>query len=252
MSSWLALQQELDQWQADGKVATFWWRDDDLNEPTTALERLIALRDQLDIPLNLAVIPNLVDPHILDFLEGCHLLQHGVLHKNFAGDDEKKSEFPKSRDPEEATRDIIDGKSRLEELFSETFMPVFVPPWNRIADDMLQPLVEAGFSGVSRYKSRRNVFPVTGLFEMNTHIDPVFWRGHRSALEEEAILKMVLVHLMARRNGMADILEPTGILTHHLVHDEAIWQITFKLLDFLNRHEAVRWMTFPAAMALAE
>ena len=90
MNVWEELAQELDLWLAAGLVATFWWRDDDLNEPTAAFDRLLDLRDTLDIPLNLAVIPDEVDPHIGDDLAGCTLLQHGVLHKNFATDGQKK------------------------------------------------------------------------------------------------------------------------------------------------------------------
>ncbi|MBL4907846.1 MAG: hypothetical protein JKX94_10375, partial [Sneathiella sp.] len=74
MTSWAALKDELDLWRDAGQIATFWWRDDDLNEPTEAFDRLLNLRDSLDIPLSLAVIPDRVDPHIGDDLEGCILL----------------------------------------------------------------------------------------------------------------------------------------------------------------------------------
>ncbi|MFT6559030.1 polysaccharide deacetylase family protein [Sneathiella sp.] len=252
MADWDLLQAELDEWLDAGKRATFWWRDDDLNEPTDAFMRLLQLRAALDIPLGLAVIPDRVDPHIADEADGCLFLQHGVLHQNFADTGQKKCEFPDTRPVDESLSDILSGKSRMEELFGDQFLPVFVPPWNRITSRLLGPLAEAGFVGLSRYKARENAVHSGGLVEINTHVDPIFWRGNRSALDEKEVLALVIRHLQARRSGGVDALEPTGLLTHHLVHDEAIWEITFKLLSFLNSHKAVRWMTFPGAMALVE
>ncbi|MGO7418364.1 polysaccharide deacetylase, partial [Rhizobium ruizarguesonis] len=42
MMAWDPLRRELDLWQAAGRVARFWLRDDDAVEPTLALEMLIA------------------------------------------------------------------------------------------------------------------------------------------------------------------------------------------------------------------
>ncbi len=252
MTNWAALEKELNIWRDEGQVATFWWRDDDLNEPGDAFDRLLNLREMLDIPLSLAVIPDRVDPHIGDDLDGCLLLQHGVFHRNFAPENAKKSEFPENRSLEEMTKDLKEGKARMEELFGDRFFPFFVPPWNRITDTLFTNLASIGFIGLSRYHARRSGQPVHGLAEINTHIDPVFWRGDRSALDEESILEMVLSHLQARRTGLAEKSEPTGFLSHHLVHDEVLWEITFKLLSFLKNHEAVRWLTLPAALAFID
>ncbi|MEH6402351.1 MAG: polysaccharide deacetylase family protein [Sneathiella sp.] len=252
MSVWEELAQELDLWLATEQVATFWWRDDDLNEPTTAFDRLLDLRDTLDIPLNLAVIPDEVDPRIGDDLAGCTILQHGVLHKSFAKDGQKKSEFPETRSLTECVEDLKQGKARMEELFGDVFFPVFVPPWNRISDPVIKELKTLGFVGLSRYKARVSAQPVAGLAEINTHIDPVFWRGDRSALEDEKILRLCINHLKARRTGFVDKSEPTGFLTHHLIHDEKLWEVTFKLLGFLSSHQAVRWVTLGGAIALID
>ncbi len=250
MSDWVRLNEELDFWHQAGKIATFWWRDDDLNEPTDAFDRLLGLRERFDIPLNLAVIPDQVDPLIGENLDGCHLLQHGVQHRNYAPEGEKKCEFPDSRPREESIRDLQAGKSRMEELFGDDFLPFFVPPWNRLPETLIPDLKELGFSGLSRFNARREAMPVHGVVEINTHIDPIFWRGDRSAYKDSKIVDMALNHLKARRTGFADQLEPTGLLTHHLVHDEQVWRVVFTLLDHLNNHPAVRWLTLPGAMAL--
>ncbi|GLQ05235.1 polysaccharide deacetylase family protein [Sneathiella chinensis] len=252
MNYWTALEEELNRWEEEGRVATFWWRDDDLNEPTEALDRLLSLRSHFGIPLTLAVIPDRVDPVLADLVDGCHVVQHGVFHRNFAEEGEKKSEFPPSRDDEEVLEDILQGQARLKDVFEEDFLPVFVPPWNRIDDAYLAGLTQHGFVGLSRYKSRRFPLPVPGLAEVNTHVDPIFWKGDRGAVPEQDVLRLVTEHLMARRQGLADPWEPTGLLTHHLVHNEDVWTLCFKLLDFLNARRAVRWLTLPGAMALID
>ena len=253
MASWNDLTAELDKWQKIGRPATFWWRDDDLNELTPAFDRLLSLRSQFDIPLTLAVIPNEVDPHIADELEGCHLIQHGVVHRSFAPEGEKKSEFPSNRDLEEALDNLGVGRHRMETLFEESFLPVFVPPWNRVSDKVVEALGDRGFIGLSRYKPRAQDKVSKGrVAEINTHVDPIYWRGHRSALSDEIVLDQIVDHLKGRRIGKYDPLEPTGILSHHLVHDEAIWKLLFKIFTALNRHAAVRWLTYPGAMSLID
>lgn len=58
-TAWDPLRRELDRWQAAGRVAQFWLRDDDAVEPTQALETLMALAGESGVPLMLAVIPGL-------------------------------------------------------------------------------------------------------------------------------------------------------------------------------------------------
>ncbi len=252
VSSWSALKDELDIWQSDGRVATFWWRDDDLNEPTEALDHLLHMRAHLDIPLTLAVVPDNVDPHIADDLEGCELVQHGVTHKSYARAGDKKSEFPDERPLAEITTELQLGKSRLQDLFADDFFPFLVPPWNRISEECLQVLPGMGFVGISRFKPRNKAAPFPNFAEVNTHVDPVNWRGNRSSLEEAQILDDVVGHLVDRRLGRVDPLEPTGYLTHHLMFDAALWEMSFKLLSALQCHDAVRFLTLRGAIALIE
>ena len=47
--------------------------------------------------------------------------------------------------------------------------------------------------------------------------------------------------LADRRTGLADNGEPYGLLTHHLVHDAAIWDFTEKLLDHLRAGPVRLW-----------
>lgn len=252
MSTWEDLEKELDRWGSAGQVATFWWRDDDLNEPTDALDRLLAIRTQFDIPLTLAVIPNNVDPRIIEGLVGCELVQHGVTHRSHAEKGTKKSEFSDNRDLDEVSVELKAGKARMEELFENEFFAFFVPPWNRISVPCLELLPKLGFVGVSRFKARAKGCPLPGFSEINTHIDPVNWREGRSAYDEQIILKNIIQNLLDRRNNIIDRREPTGILTHHLIFDAALWEITFKLLSLLTAHQAVRFLTLRGAISLID
>jgi hypothetical protein len=252
MSDWDNLKRELDLWETEGRVATFWWRDDDVTAPTPALDRLLHLKDHFDVPLALAVIPANVDAELVNHLEHCAILQHGYQHKNFAAEGDKKSEFPENRTTEEIKADLLQGKEILTRVFTDQFVPIMVPPWNRIANNHLGILADLGYIGISRYKARQRALIRPDLAVVNTHIDPINWRGDRSVLPETDLLEMVTDHLAARRSGRADPMEPTGLLTHHLVHDEDTWAALYKLLAVLTDHPAVRFVTIEGALALID
>ncbi|MEX0582261.1 MAG: polysaccharide deacetylase family protein [Sneathiella sp.] len=252
MTDWERLTAELDLWQSEGRIATFWWRDDDLVAPTAALERLLHLREHFDLPISLAVIPSAVDPALLDYVEDCTILQHGYQHRNFAAEGSKKSEFPDIRNPDDIAEELTAGKESLTRLFTNQFVPVLVPPWNRIDERHVASLSGLGYIGLSRYKARNEPLAAPALAEINTHIDPVDWRGNRSVVATPALMDMICGHLAARRRGAADPQEPTGLLTHHLVHDEEIWAMLYKLLALLTDHPAVRWLPIEGAIALVD
>ena len=55
-------------------------------------------------------------------------------------------------------------------------------------------------------------------------------------------LGRLVAHLRARRSGAADAAEPTGLLTHHLVQDEATAGFIAQLLAFVRKHPSARWI----------
>lgn len=253
MGEWRALTDELDRWQAAGRIATFWWRDDDLAERTSALDRLLDLRERFDLPLALAVVPERLDADVAhDLDDHCTVLQHGFAHHNFAPEGEKKSEFPESRPAEEIAPQLAAGRDLLSHVFGGRFLAIMVPPWNRIADNHIGTLAELGFIGLSRYRARKEALAAPSLAALNTHVDLIDWHGSRSAVDQELLIGMITDHLRAKREGRADTLEPTGILTHHLVHDEAAWALLFALFSVLASHEAVRFLTVRGALALID
>src|SRR5262249_30165398 len=137
MNGWDALARECDAWSAADRPATWWWRDDDAIEPTPALAELAALAPA---GLALAVIPQRMKPELGAFLArhpGIAALQHGFAHVNHARGDERKSEFPESRDPEIALAELAEGRRGLIAVLGERALPVLTPPWNRASEGLL-------------------------------------------------------------------------------------------------------------------
>ena len=238
-ADWGDLERELEAWGGSGQVATLWWRDDDAVEATPALKTLFATCTG---PLALAVIPaGLQDglAAVVGGAAGVAVLQHGFAHVNHGRGGERKSEFPDSRDRAVMQSELAEGRRRLTSAFGTRALPVLTPPWNRLGDATLGELKALGFSAVSRYLPRRSR-EIAGLRQVNTHVDVIDWQGGRGFVGESMALGLFADHLAARRAGRIDADEPTGLLTHHLVHDPATWRFLEKLRDFLAKQPAAR------------
>jgi hypothetical protein len=77
---------------------------------------------------------------------------------------------------------------------------------------------------------------------VNVHIDLVAWAEDRGFIGEEGALGGIVRHLQARRLGEVDAQEPTGILTHHLVQDEATDRFLRRLVAITEEHPGTRWL----------
>lgn len=243
-AGWPDLAEELDRWHEVGRAATLWWRDDDAVERSAGLDRLMSLSG--DIPVALAMIPCFARPSLACWLAGFQwrrvlVLQHGWRHENHAGAG-KKSEFCADRPPQQAAIELAAGQSRLCQLFGALALPVLVPPWNRLDERFLPVLADCGIRAVSRITPHRFARPPPGLTEVNVHVDLVAWRGDRGFIGEGAALGGLIRHLQARRLGTVCVDEPTGILSHHLVQDEAADAFLHRLLTMTGSHAAARWL----------
>ena len=227
-----ALDREVDTWRAAGREVTLWWRDDDAVEPSPALSRLLDARP--GCPLGLAVIPASAKASLVGVLpDEVDVLVHGFAHANHAVSGDRKSEYPAGR---VAPDELREGRERLEALFGERVLPVFVPPWNRMAEDAAAALPAAGYRVLSGYRGR----PEGPLPRLDTHVDLVDWRGGRRFAGADAVLGALAAALAARRG--ARITAPTGVLSHHLVHDEAAWRFLECLLAWGEDAPGVRWV----------
>ena len=248
-TAWSALDRELDRWAAAGRRATLWWRDDDAVAPTAALDRLLGIAGAQRAALALAVIPAGASPELAARLEAhpgpVAVLQHGFAHVSHAQSGEKKAELGPHRAVEAVLDELAAGGRRMTALFGATgvsALPVLVPPWNRIAEAVVAKLPAAGFAGLSSYGPRPRRFAAPGLLQVNTHADIVDWRGSRGFLGEAAAIDLLVGHLHARRSGAADVEEPTGLITHHLVHDAACWSFCTRLAARVAAHPAACWL----------
>lgn len=234
---------ELERWRGDGLTLPIWWRDDDAIQPTQALDRLLALAAKFASPIHLAVIPEPATPELADRLAATDsfVFVHGWKHFNHAPPDQKKAEFGSHRDVAVMLGEIASGQRRLKDLFGERALPVFTPPWNRITPDLVSELVAAGFTTLSTFTPRGAKFAAPGLLQVNTHLDPVAWKAGGGLLDPVLLDAQFAGELEARRTGAADNAEPYGILTHHLVQDDATWAFTEHLLDMLASSGVSRW-----------
>ncbi len=251
--AWSSLQDELDRWRESGLQATFWWRDDDATEVTPALERLLALAGGVGTPLTLAVIPASATERLARWLQdqsGVEVVQHGFSHRNHAADGGKKIELTARRPLGEVIDQLDEGRLRLGRLLGDRALPVLVPPWNRISEAVIDALPGLGYRGISTFGPRPGL--PRRLIWGNTHVDPIDWRGTRGFAGESAVLESAVAHLRARRNGKADRSEPTGLLTHHLQHDQSTWAFCKRFQRETQRHPAVRWLSAGEVFELAE
>ncbi len=242
---WDILIDELDVWQSAGENATFWWRDDDATRYTAQLKQLDQLSRTHQIPLSLAVIPAHLDASLVDYLKTRQyfdVLQHGYAHRSHADKGVKKIEIGGDRDIAEIMEELGKGLNILKNAFGKQFIPVLVPPWNRIEARSYPALESAGLIGISSMWARKQSHPTEELLQANTHLDPVNWPQDRGFIGEQDAIMQLYLHLLGRRARILDIDEPTGILTHHLDQTPEVWSFCDELFERLNRHPAASWL----------
>lgn len=230
---WSPLQTELAIWRAQNLALPIWWRDDDAIEQSAALDELLSMGEDLGVPLHLAVIPKPADKDLSNLLEmhtDTTVLVHGWTHTNRAPDGAKKAEFGHPR--ADAAQQAGEGLQRLQSMFGARVLPMFVPPWNRIDPSVTGCLADVGYNAVSTYTPRAACC-VAGVVQINCHVDPIHWKGGGGLAPADETIAQLVTTLQHRRAGLADVYEPLGVLTHHLVHDAAIWGFTRALLSEL-------------------
>lgn len=244
-SEWQRLLDELDQWHDTGHVAEFWWRDDDAIDDSPSLQRLLDLSDRREIPILLAVIPNSARSALADVIsrtEYVDIAQHGCNHENNAAVGEKKVELGGRQSDSEILEALKTAQSSLRDLFSGQVTDILVPPWNRIRETLIPHLPELGFFRLSRYRSKSEA-DVPNVSLIDTEIDIIDWRGSRGFLGEGEVISQMTNRLIERRDRRLS--GPMGILTHHLVHDDACWAFMERLGSVLGEHPAAIWLRVP-------
>lgn len=234
MATWAELDAELAHWQAAGERATFWWRDDDAEAATDALIRLVDLTAKFAAPLHLAVIPAQINPDLPALMRSARhvwAMQHGFAHKNHEPKGLRASEVGVSRDLNLQKADLGEGWRRMQAAGLPNLLPVFVPPWNRIGDQVVPHLKDWGYHALSGFDQRAERRHASGLMHINGHVEPLRWRPDARFAGVEKTLEQCVVHLRARRTGVADRDEATGLVTHHLQTPDEVWGFCEEFAD---------------------
>ena len=236
---WRILQDDLTRWRDEGLVAPFWLRDDDAIAPTTSLDRLLDITTRHAVPVAVAVIPAFTGEALAQCLATARHatpVVHGWSHENHAPHGQKKQELGVHRPLESVLADLAAALQRMRQLHGDRFVPMLVPPWNRIDPAFFPLLGGLGFSALSCFGPAP---PATSVPTINTHIDLIDWRGTRGGRDHASLVRDIVDHLRrAGRNG-----EAVGILSHHLVHDEAAWSFLEQLFELTAARPGCKWLS---------
>lgn len=229
---------------ARGLKLRWWWRDDDATHPCNALDVLLKIALDHDIPVALAVIPAAATPSLAAWMAAApatlRIFQHGFQHHNHAVAPMRKNEFPDTRPATAIAADLTTGRARLEQLFGTRFLPVLTPPWNRLGAQARNHAIAAGLSGLSLYGRLQN----PPRHQCNTHLDLIDWRQGRcfigTATAYQNLYNLIIERINAIPVGIP--CEPIGILSHHQVDFAACSAFLNHLFGVLRQHhDNHRW-----------
>lgn len=224
-----------------GDPVRFWLRDDDAVAATPQLERLLALAAQ--VPLTLAVIPAFAGADLAERLReqgAVAVAVHGWAHRNHAGAGEKSQELGPHRAAQAVLGELAAGFARLSRDYPAQFVPMLVPPWNRISPLLVPALPDLGFRALSTFGPAR----AGPLAQINTHVDLMDWRGSRGGRALAVLVPEILTALQAGEPAI-------GVLSHHLVHDAVAWEALEQLVAATAGHPGCVWMPVSALMDAA-
>ncbi|MGV1916427.1 polysaccharide deacetylase family protein [uncultured Agrobacterium sp.] len=230
------LLETLDSFAHRGVAADLWLRDDDATEPTSALDQLLALSDRYAVPMTLAVIPEPTGDALarrLDSAEKIDVAVHGWAHRNHAGPNEKKRELGLHRPKDTVLAELQSGFEKLQNLYPGRFVPMLVPPWNRIDPEIVDALPSLGYQALSVYGPEK----AAPIHLLNTHVDIIDWRGTRGGKDHDLLFAETAERIVVAEQEA----RTTGILTHHLDHDEAAWAFFDRLFTLTANHPGCRW-----------
>ncbi|MFO1038797.1 MAG: hypothetical protein U1E45_18305 [Geminicoccaceae bacterium] len=214
-----------------------WWRDDDAGRPSSRLARLRSIAAERVIAVGLAVVPAWLEPSVIGDLSedpNVAILQHGWAHENHARAGDKKIELGGVADLGALTDRLGAGFRVLDDRFGHKFLRVLVPPWNRISAEITPLLGDLGFVGLSTFgKEQPSADPRVRW--VNTHLDLVHWGANPIPLTFDESVTRLTDLLLNRR------LWRIGLLTHHLVMDDAAFLALDRLLGLLLDHPRVVW-----------
>jgi hypothetical protein len=225
------------------------FRDDDVGWDDRGLWALLDLVSEHSLPLDLAVIPCALGDALARSLQArvdssatrVAVHQHGYAHVNHEPTG-RKYEFGPSRSASLQSRDIAEGRRRLQYHLGPLVEPIFTPPWNRCTPATGRCLVELGFSVLSR-EARSPRFDIPGLIEIPIHID---WFAHRKRVR---LSRTEFGEMLA---SAMKVPGPVGIMFHHAVMDAEERSAAGELLTLIADHHRARPHSMLTLVAIAQ
>ena len=245
MATWQDLEHELSIWEERGQVATFWWRDDDAAKLTPSLTRLIEISNKYSAPLHLAVIPQALEQAAIDKINAAPhvwVMQHGFSHTDYAPQGTGCWELGNDRPLAQVIDELSQGYKILSEAFGHKFLPIQVPPWTRISPDVVSHLKSIGYKALSQEGEGANSPYADQIKIINPHCDPIKWKGGARFKGTPKALECLVSHLKFRRSNNGDLLETTGLCTHHLDHSDELWMFLDNFVQFIANHNNAKWL----------
>ena len=226
------IQNTLECVEAKGTITQFFIRDDDAGWAMDRLEVLVAKTLQLELPLDLAVIPMALhskNEQSLRHMAGSApellgLHQHGYAHHNHQ-ESGRFCEFGSDRDLHQQREDIQRGAARLRSAFGDSVDSIFTPPWNRCGQNTADLLVTENFEYLSR-DTTAVAFDKSRLQERAIAID---WlkKRNRVRLSKPAFTEYCCQQINTNRH--------VGIMLHHEMMDDNEVQSFGEFVSALSR-----------------
>ena len=252
MSTWSLLAEELALWP---ESVPFWWRDDDAIADSAALQKMLVIAKQYSAPVHLAVIP----AHLQDSLavikapehrDSCFVLQHGFDHQSYALAGQRKIELGGSQATQPQLTSLLanlaTGYTLLQAHFANQYLPILVPPWNRVESPVAEHLTHLGYQQLSVLASDK--LEETS-FHLNVHIDIIDWKQRKFVGEAQVLSKIIssltALRIQAQQNASekSEPVKPCGLMTHHLDHDDECWAFLTRFFEFCQQQDKVIWLS---------
>lgn len=207
-------------------------RNDDFGWEEPRFLRLYELCAQAAFTLSAAAIPEEcrdLDSWQFEDAKYLELTLHGYAHRNHQLEG-KKGEFMDARPLETALTELSIGHKFLQERYPDLYVPVFIPPWNRVSDEIVEKLSSVGCKALSRFGANRinQKFP-----EFNAQID-LHTRKDGGYASVEGVLADMENAWEAQAEG-----EPrfVGLMLHHGKMQDADYSFLAKLFEAFKGHE---------------
>jgi hypothetical protein len=235
------LVKELENWEKLTITPKLFFRDDDATTEDPKLLKLVDICERMNVPAMLSAIPALADEKLGKVVRESPILTgavHGYSHKNFSGYGQPQNEFVGTRPLSIMIEELKLGLWICTELFQDSVVPIFVPPWHNIDGTLLNHVLEIGYSGISVFGF--NQHSSSSIPEINTHVDLMEWSDKEKMRGINDIIASIGNSLsIARKLDMRYI----GIMSHHRYYTDlefTIMEEIFKICTDLK----LEWVSF--------